>query len=410
MRVPCVQCGGIPCPTCKDDCRECVGCRPEAWSERAICYPRKRARLCVDRAYQPCCTFLLNLKSAYMSLLKACCIHTHISPYISPIHTYHHTYHAYIHITIHITHTYISPYISRIHTYHHAYHAYIHITMHIHITTYSRKQNQIGSPSTHMRSAEAQNLPLGWSTYPYTLSCYRVQYSWKGALASVFWRGHNEFWMIWTDIAPAILFSWMWRSIVLIIDEQERTDYRLILVSLMFFGALLCRSCSLLYHTFNCVSLAANHQHIYLDLIGIASNSLGVPWVSRLAFGDPLNARFSAFFVGAYVLCTLCLFTRVLNRPVHQQMVLVALAALGNIPTICAVADASVPAAVRVLLFLGPMFFGTGYVLFYVYRIPECFLPLGSADGRWWNSHVLWHVSSALGQLAFLCTAFGDSE
>lgn len=246
-----------------------------------------------------------------------------------------------------------------------------------------------------MKLASLHELPPGWWAYPHTVSGYRVHYTWGEACRSVFWAGHNEFWMIWTDVGPAALFLWLYWRIAWPVHP---------LCTLMFAGAVLCRMCSLAYHTFNCVSPAVHQRLIYLDLVGIASNAWGVPWVSLLAFRR-LHSAFLGLFFLMYVACVARLAVGMASRsPVgagHQRM-LVALAAVGSLPALFAVADETHPLPVRACLFAGPFCFAAGYVLFYVLRVPECLLPPGSADLQWWNSHVLWHLSSALGQLAFL--------
>ena len=292
-----------------------------------------------------------------------------------------------------------------------------------------------------LQTTLAQDLPFGWSAYPHTVSGYRVQYTFPEACRSVFWPGHNEFWMIWTDVAPLLLFAWMYWKKLSYAEEEDHDDDNDdegsgLLIWLMFCGALLCRTCSLTYHTFNCVSLSMHHRLLFMDLIGIASNALGVPWVAFLASSNHNNHNKGPYWRAwtwlavaltllMYAVCVLRFAQGMMLQAPHHahnppppptqddQRLLVGLAAVGNLPTLFALAGpgtTTAPPMTRALLFLGVFFFAAGYTLFFAHRLPESLLPPGSADGRWWHSHVLWHVSSALGQLAFLGTAFHFSE
>ena len=246
-----------------------------------------------------------------------------------------------------------------------------------------------------MKVTAAHDLPVGWGQYPYTLNGYRVQYTFAQALRSVFHAQHNEFWMIWSDIAPSTAFTCM----MYYADNDDRAKM------LMFFGAISCRACSLVYHIFNCVSTEANRRLIYVDLVGIASNALGVPYVARTAsFNDTKwdTTWFLNIFCAMYVGCVLYFVLSANNH--SAQKLLVGLAVAGNLPTLYAITDAEQPPYVRLCLLSGLFWFAAGYVLFYAWAWPNRYMPSGSADFKWWHSHVLWHVSSALGQLSFLAT------
>jgi hypothetical protein len=48
-----------------------------------------------------------------------------------------------------------------------------------------------------------------------------------------------------------------------------------------------------------------------------------------------------------------------------------------------------------------------GYTVFYLGRFPECILPPCAADGKIYNSHVLWHIMASLSQLRYVLKTFG---
>jgi hypothetical protein len=50
------------------------------------------------------------------------------------------------------------------------------------------------------------DLPSGWCEYPHTEDGYCVNYSLRTATCSIFCRKQNEFWMIWTDTVPTVVF------------------------------------------------------------------------------------------------------------------------------------------------------------------------------------------------------------
>ena len=51
--------------------------------------------------------------------------------------------------------------------------------------------------------------------------------------------------------------------------------------------------------------------------------------------------------------------------------------------------------------------FVVGYTVFFIGRFPECVLSPGAADGRIYNSHVLWHIMASLSQLRYVMKTFG---
>lgn len=229
----------------------------------------------------------------------------------------------------------------------------------------------------------------------------------RAALASLFVPSHNEFWMIWSDVAPAAAFACMLAAAPATGRNECRHPYG----TWMFLGAIFCRVCSFCYHAFNCLSLRMHKFLAALDLVGIASNAWGVPWVACLAFGKQAvthSLYAKAFFILYVATCVSSVAAAYAGRHSMHQRMLILLAVLGNLPSVYAVFDASsgLCMSARACLMLGPLLFASGYVAFCVCRIPEAVLPPGTADGRVWNSHVLWHIASSAGQMCYLATPF----
>jgi hypothetical protein len=202
-------------------------------------------------------------------------------------------------------------------------------------------------------------------------------------------------WLALSDVAPALAFACIYMH-----EKSHEKCSSTGLRELMFAAAIACRLCSLTYH-------AAAHaqwrseQLFYVDLIGICTNALGVPY-SVLCTGEEGTPQYSqagkaflvAWVLAAYMACVVAFsfgamgFARI-DCWVQQAMI-IALAVAGSLP--CAAVSGSL---------LGPLLFAAGYALFYVGKFPERFVP-SVQPGAALHSHVLWHWTSAAGQLSFL--------
>jgi len=241
----------------------------------------------------------------------------------------------------------------------------------------------------------ARDLPEGWCEYPYTSAGYRVNYSLRQATRSVFSANHNEFWMIWTDIAPVCLFLALFIVHVTSLQFAMQPPFYQCLVIGVFLGTIVSRICSSVYHVFNCVSLRANQTLIGVDMLGICCMAFGSPWGFANAnnISDPRDAAFIAYVVilsFSFASCAVAILTQSRMR----QPLLVVLAVIGNVPA------QNLTAA---------MGFAVGYAVFYRGRFPECFLPPGATDGKIYNSHVLWHILASLSQLGYVMKTFETS-
>jgi predicted membrane channel-forming protein YqfA (hemolysin III family) len=264
---------------------------------------------------------------------------------------------------------------------------------------------------------DQDDLPEGWLSYPETMTGYRFDYSFKEAAGSIFQSDHNEFWMIWSDIFPLLSFCSIFGCFLLSNEFSQMGWFYRILCIGVYFGIISCRICSSVYHIFNCVSLTLNRRLINLDLIGICNMAFGSPWIFCAAFGirDPLFVLFLVYLVILFLWYLACvsLFIHAMVSEKEspaltnlRQPILISLAVVGNSSSVVVVFSGRLNGYWRLFCFLGVFFMGVGYVLFYINRIPERKFRLGCADGKIYNSHVLWHIFASIGQLFLLITTF----
>ena len=93
-----------------------------------------------------------------------------------------------------------------------------------------------------------------------------------------------------------------------------------------------------------------------------------------------------------------------------RRPLLVCLAGIGNMPAVHLALDGSFPVAWRACVGGGVGGLAVGFVLFYVWRWPERDMSPGAADGRPWNSHVLWHTAAACAQLSYIGATFLEQQ
>ena len=262
-------------------------------------------------------------------------------------------------------------------------------------------KHRSGAPRTH----RLEELPPGWNPQPGVLSGYRVNYSFAEATRSVTQGGHNEIWNIWTDLAPGMLFAALFAVSLGSPSFASRTPFEQCLVSGVFVACICCRAGSTLTHIYNCVSLRMNQTLVYVDLIGISCMAFGSPWIYYVANGldarrgdssDLGGMRSYVLLLGGILAVCLVTFSGLFasgKRPPKFWLPLLVLhAAVGNYPGLQMALDPSFPAVWRLVSLVGVMGFLVGYVVFYTLRVPERWMKPGAADGKWWNSHVIWHV------------------
>jgi predicted membrane channel-forming protein YqfA (hemolysin III family) len=257
-----------------------------------------------------------------------------------------------------------------------------------------------------------KELPDGWCKYDNTLSGYRVNLSWKQSLLSIFDRRHNEFWMIWSEIAPLIVLTQV--SIWYLSSEKffGLPEFYKVLTVGVHFAIFITRICSSSYHIFNCVSLRLNQTLINIDLIGICQGALGSPWfIATLAgtktYTEDVFLVYTSLLFSNYVMCII-VFGYLLAYPNKNELLshisitlLLILASIGNGPLIIIGFSSSFSTSLRALCLCGSSSLFIGYMIF-VSHIPERFFTAGAADGKIWNSHVIWHNFVTISQICFM--------
>ena len=194
-----------------------------------------------------------------------------------------------------------------------------------------------------------------------------------------------DFWILWTDMVPCLVF---WAC------AAEAQGFH---TQLMCTGILLCRLCSLAYHTISMICPTMEPALFFLDLLGIASNSWAVPWILE-ASNSPLFKNKNVYATGVF--CTYCLIAcacvagifgssfllarRRLDFACKIQFLILVLSIFGSIPAIM---------SGRLLLVTGPCILGMGFIFFF-------------RSGRGDYSHVLWHASTFVGQMCFVLESF----
>lgn len=278
-------------------------------------------------------------------------------------------------------------------------------------------QKRIPERSKETEIFRLEHLPIGWCEYPDTLNGYRVNYSFLQASKSILDTRHNEVWMIWTDLIPCVLFLVLFLVFISSNAFKELDTFYRWMGSGIYLAVFLCRLFSGIYHIYNCVSIAINKTLINIDLIGICCMSFGSPWVFAVAnktesVGDTKFIAYLCVLFGMFLLCVTC-FSYVLMKKITsgwwmlaRQPLLVSLALAGNAPSFIVGFSAEFPTIWRTCFLVGPLGFVFGYVVFYISRFPECRCSKGAADGKVWNSHVIWHCIASIGQLFYVVTTF----
>lgn len=231
---------------------------------------------------------------------------------------------------------------------------------------------------------------------------------------------HNEFWMIWSDIFPLVLFCGVATEYYLSDGFYCQNGFYRVLTSLVLFAVVVSRACSLMYHVFHCLSVRTNQSLINLDLIGICQGALGAPYfMARLLKTSDWNDAYFQLYVCwmsvQYCTCIvafgylLCVDSQIKCCKGWAMCNLLVLAVIGNAPILAIGVSPSFASNVRVYCLCGPAALGVGYMI-YSLHIPEAFLDAGQSDGRVWNSHVIWHNLVTISQLCFCACIMNTSE
>lgn len=280
-----------------------------------------------------------------------------------------------------------------------------------------------------LRFYSIDELPADWPDdrqfcKPRTIYGYRVNTGMKKAFDSLFVSSHNEFCNIWSDIGPLIIIIGMLIAHVCGKHFQNSSLFQKLLEIGVFIGAIISRSASSFYHTFNCVSKWHRERLIQIDLIGICAMSFCSPYFyflgNDLIHGDVFERMgYQIYLLVLFVLFIVPVIMFLFNLKYGEthttsklrQVVLVVLASWGNIVAVRLFVNTVVPFWIRFICLLSVFCFLFGYVCCFLNLFPEVlFEKEGISDGKWWNSHVIWHFCAGIAQIAYclvpLCFAF----
>jgi predicted membrane channel-forming protein YqfA (hemolysin III family) len=256
-------------------------------------------------------------------------------------------------------------------------------------------------------------LPEGWMKYHKTLNGYRVNLSIKNCLFSIFDNRHNEFWMIWSEIIPVFIFLYLTVSYVSSIFFASLNDLEKCLTIAIYIAVFTSRLFSCIYHIFNCFDLHLNSVLINFDLMGICQGALGSSWFMYIYVGkiNDLFLTYVSILYSNYFIC-LILFNILLTSKDKNLLLsnlamnlLLLLAFIGNLPLIAIGCSNYFPFLLRLCCLSGTCTLFLGYLI-YIYYIPEIFLLPGKADGKIWNSHVIWHNCVTISQVFFISAIY----
>jgi len=126
----------------------------------------------------------------------------------------------------------------------------------------------------------------------------------------------------------------------------------------------------------------------------------------RQRFNDP---RFETYSGINWILMGACIFIFTWNilfdenkvTRFLQQPLLGGLFCWGNVSAVEVIVNPYLPFYVRALCIAAISNMVIGYAVFYISYIPERFFAPGAADGKIWNSHVIWHSLSSIAQLCY---------
>jgi predicted membrane channel-forming protein YqfA (hemolysin III family) len=209
----------------------------------------------------------------------------------------------------------------------------------------------------------------------------------KNAACNILSTKHTEFWNIWTSIIPLTVHIHL---MIINVASQHSLQNRFMLAG-VFCACIFSQLCSAVYHIFHSVSPQALFN---LDLAGVCCMSFGSPWLYVNAYGtDGLGIYMLALF-SLMIVCIFKLAKASLRNEIAAcEPWILALASVGNYPAL----NRPVTTISTATIFIA-------YLLFYRLHFPERFLQPGTADGKIWSSHVLWHIAVFIGQLGYIST------
>lgn len=241
-------------------------------------------------------------------------------------------------------------------------------------------------------------LPRWLQDNDYLLKGHRPELnSFANCFKSIF-RIHTETGNIWTHLLGAISFIAIAVYVItrpsLEIQWQEK-----IVFSTFFMAAIICLSCSWMYHTMSCHSPSVAYVFAKLDYCGIAILTMGsfVPWLYYSFYCHFLTKL--AYIVSICLLGCAAIVVSLWEkfaiprfRPLRAGL-FIGLGLSGIIPAIhysvnLGFVTAFTAGALGWLILMAILYIGGA--LLYALRIPERFFP-GQCD-IWFQSHQIFHV------------------
>jgi len=256
-------------------------------------------------------------------------------------------------------------------------------------------------------------LPQGWCVYPYIYKGYRVNISCRECIMSIFTSRNNEFWMIWTDIFPIFLYTYIYISWHHSDAYIDMTTFYRSLATGAYIAAYTTRICSCIYHIFNPISLQVNQTLINLDYVGIAFMLCGYPWVfvNSLKITSFTDIRFIIYICilpvafASYITLIARMLIKNNSSLISQETLLLSLSSIGTATSCIIIFDNNANILWRTYCGTGLFCFLFGYVVFFNWHFPENkyrVIPV-------LYSHIFWHNIVSLGQYLYLCTTFLDT-
>jgi hypothetical protein len=150
------------------------------------------------------------------------------------------------------------------------------------------------------------------------------------------------------------------------------------------------------------MSVKMHHTLLYLDMTGISNMVFATPILYQNVIGNHhcciyLYGIFSLYFT------TICIFIYcaakqidIQTSSVYCQTLLISLVVYASIPLWIAPYNVDF-----IYYYVATCFLALGYV-FYAFAIPERFMMIGVADGKIWNSHVIWHCMVSVSQYLYI--------
>ena len=248
-------------------------------------------------------------------------------------------------------------------------------------------------------------IPNGWLPYPHIIKGYRVNLGWSKSFLSMFQTCHNEFYYIWTDTIPLLIYL---AIVIRHVNTPKfiNSDNKFKLVECgLFVGIIFCRAASTFYHIFNCVNLWTSQHLIQIDLIGICTCFCFIcPYFyvigNKTSSGDIIfDENFIRYCTVLFSLQTICTIIFVSNMAfgvsrialVLEQPMLCLIAIWGHLGGVNLFLNSSSEfILLKIHVAVGVFALLFGYVVCFMFKYPERLFQSGYSDGKLWNSHSIW--------------------